>query len=64
MKYTIKNKILVTLSEQDFRLLPRTDAELPRLAWIREAIREKAERERLDKMYAKMNKGIAKELLK
>ena len=60
MKYTIKNKILVTLSEQDFRLLPRTDAELPRLAWIREAIREKAERERLTKVYAGMDKKAGK----
>jgi hypothetical protein len=55
MTYTPKHRILVTLDEKDFALLPKTTQHGARRAWIRRAIKNEAERERLTQVYNKMD---------
>ena len=61
MTYTPKHRILVTLSEEDFALLPKTTKHGARMAWMRRAIREQAERERLNhEMFKSIRMKITK----
>ena len=60
MTYTPKHRILVTLDEKDFALLPKTTQHGARMAWIRRAIREQAERERLTQVYKQMEERKSK----
>lgn len=57
-KQTQKHNIFIRLTEADFKCLPPAGQD--RARWIAEAFREKAERERLTKVYAGMDKKAGK----